>query len=194
VGSTPYKDACLQGAYSLLNIGNYPNTNGLIPNDSLSSYYIGAGVTFEVFTNSNYGGTYDVINGNTINWADNQFSLPASGSLASQFGYNVGNDAASSFKVIPNCITPASGQCSFFTDAGDSNFCVTLNIGDYANSTGIGLPNDWISSALCGPNTYAALYQNDNFNSYMYTVGVNSGTDFALPAGVNDQTSSIIVY
>ena len=38
---------------------------------------------------------------------------------------------------------PSPNEVSFFTDAGFKGQCVVKNFGDYANSSAIGLPNDF---------------------------------------------------
>jgi hypothetical protein len=146
-----FKDAGFKGQCVVKEFGDFANSNAIgLPNDSISSVRVGTNAQAIVCKDNDFKGdcillTKDVsfLNGN-----------------------RVGNDQVSSAKVQPlgtaQCL-PGSRQVSFFTNADFLGDCVVKDIGDYANSNAIGLPNDSISSVRVGTNAQAIVCKDNDF-------------------------------
>ncbi len=174
-----YENSNYGGSCKTFSIGDYANPSAMgFANDSASSIRVGSNVKATLCRDDNYaGGCEDFtgddsdLNGNSI--GDNQVS-----SLRVQ--------ARSSGSCEPN-----ADQVGLFVDTNYGGQCVVKGIGDYANPSAIGLPNDAISSVKIGSNVIATLCKNDNFNDCMNfdRTDANIGDD---PIGDN-QVSSVKV-
>lgn len=63
----------------------------------------------------------------------------------------------------PQCSYNAD-QVVFYTDINYGGQCVTRNVGEYSNSSSIGLPNDSISSLKIGSNVRAVLCRDNDYS------------------------------
>ncbi len=146
-----YKDAGFKGQCVVKGFGDYPNSNAIgLPNDSISSLRVGP-------------------NTQVILCKDNDFRgdcIRVDSDVSFLNGPRVGNDQVSSLKIQPvgmNQCVPGPAQVSFFTNADFLGECVVKDIGDYASSGAIGLPNDSISSIRVGANVQALICKDNNF-------------------------------
>lgn len=146
-----FTHANYRGACAIRAIGDYPSSDAIgLPNDSISSIRVGSDAQVVLCKHDNFQGDCIRRDSDVSFLKDRQ----------------VGNDAVSSAKVqlrgFGECI-PGDDQASFFTNANFLGDCVVKTIGDYANSSAIGLPNDSISSVRLGQNTQVILCTDNAF-------------------------------
>jgi hypothetical protein len=146
-----YKDAGFKGSCVVKGVGNYPNANTIgLPNDSISSVRVGANAQTVVCKDNDFKGDCILLSSD-VNFLNNN---------------RVGNDQVSSVRVQPlgfNQCVPAANQVSFFTNADFLGECVVKNIGNYASSGAIGLPNDSISSIRVGADAQTVVCRDNDF-------------------------------
>jgi len=91
-----------------------------------------------------------------------------------QFAWNGGRAVANAWVIVPDSSPPPTStpppdcnpnadQIALFVDLNYGGQCVVKGIGDYANPSAIGLPNDSISSVKVGGNVEAILCEHDDF-------------------------------
>ncbi|HTN78316.1 MAG TPA: hypothetical protein VMK16_01485 [Acidimicrobiales bacterium] len=87
---------------------------------------------------------------------------------------------------------PGADQAAFFVDANFQGACVVKNVGNFANSGSIGLPNDSISSLEMGANVQVIVCKDDDFGGdcILLTHDVGFLNDHRVG---NDQVSSLRV-
>ena len=67
--------------------------------------------------------------------------------------------------LLPDsCANPGPGQVSLYQDANYQGSCSIRGIGQYSNSSNLGVPNDSVSSIRLGPGVAALLCQDANFS------------------------------
>ena len=194
-----YEHAPYFGRCKVLLPGFYPGSaNFGIPNDSMSSIKIGAGVRVRLFEHSVYGGAYTVVTsdesylGNIISWNDVVSSMRVE--LADRSRY---------------CSDVREGEMALFVDANYNplNDCVVLPVKTwnglprtYSNPAAMGIRNDSISSIK---------YRSDfNRTGFFWDVNLNNNSAacytayphqdipslpsrYGIIIGPNDQISSI---
>ena len=146
-----FTDAGFRGQCVVKDFGDFPSSGTIgLPNNSISSVRVGANAQVIVCKDNNFKGDCILLS-RDVSFLNND---------------RVGNDQVSSAKVQPlgtaQCI-PGSRQVSFFTNADFLGDCVVKDIGDFANSGAIGLPNDSISSVRVGPNAQAIVCKDNDF-------------------------------
>jgi hypothetical protein len=87
---------------------------------------------------------------------------------------------------------PSANQVALFMDINFSGQCVVKGVGDYANPSAIGLPNDSISSVRLGSNAQAVLCHDDNYGGGC-EIFTSDDSDLRNNSIGNDQVSSIRV-
>lgn len=92
----------------------------------------------------------------------------------------------------PNYCVPDNQQVALFVDSGYGGACVVKAVGNYANPTAIGLPNDSISSLKVGSNVQAQLCQNNNLEGNCKIFATDTPNLEGGAVG-NDQVSSLRV-
>ncbi len=146
-----YKDAGFKGSCVVKGIGDYASSGAIgLPNDSISSVRVGANAQVVVCKDNDFKGDCILLKSD-VSFLNNN---------------RVGNDQVSSVKVQPlgfNQCVPGASQVSFFTNADFLGDCVVKNVGDYASSGAIGLPNDSISSVRVGANAQTVVCKDNNF-------------------------------
>lgn len=169
-----------------------------IPNDSLSSFKVGANVTLTVCTDWDYDTTSGLHLNNycyTYGPGSQMSSLPVNGTF-NDCTPSVGlcNDWASSIKVVSTSLhcdqPPPADQCAFYTDWHYGNECSWLPVGDYKAAGSPGLHDNWISSMRCGANVKADLFADPGYGGTSW-LGRTDGYEFTN--GENDTISSIHV-
>lgn len=146
-----YTNADFLGLCVVKDIGDYANAGAIgLPNDSISSVRVGA-------------------NAQVVLCKDNDFNgdcIELQQSVSFLNGDRVGNDQTSSLRVqargTSECV-PGRHQASFFTNADFLGQCVVRNIGNYASSGAIGLPNDSISAVRIGADTQVVVCKDNDF-------------------------------
>jgi hypothetical protein len=173
-----FQDAGFKGRCVVKEFGDYANSNTIgLPNDSISSVRVGGNAQVIVCKDNDFKGDCILLNKDVSFLNDRR----------------VGNDQVSSAKVQPlgmaQCV-PGNRQVSFFTNADFLGDCVVKDIGDYANSNAIGLPNDSISSVRVGSNAQAIVCKDNDFKGDC--ILLTSDLSFLNNDRVgNDQISSV---
>lgn len=189
-----YVDGNFGGACAALNVGFYPNSGtgyggfGL-PNDSISSFKVGANVYLRVFSDGGYGGDWG-------GWPSGNWGV-----------ITAFNDEVSSIRVQDNsrsetCDDLRPEEFALFRDANYANDCVVLQyFTNYPTPATMGIANDSISAVLGGPEIAApcppnssgiwsvSLWQNSWYGGSGFSIG--SGTNVSYLSSFNDQASSI---
>jgi len=147
-----FTDAGFRGQCVVKDFGDFASSGAIgLPNDSISSVRVGPNAQVIVCKDNNFKGDCILLS-KDVNFLN---------------GPRVGNDQVSSAKVQPlgtaQCI-PGNRQVSFFTNADFLGDCVVKDIGDFASSNAIGLPNDSISSVRVGPDAQAIVCKDNDFN------------------------------
>jgi hypothetical protein len=192
-----YEHDSYRGTCRILLPGFYPSSSNIgIPNDSMSSIRIGAGVRARLFEHTGYKGAYWVITGHVSY-------------LGSIFLWN---DLASSMRVeladrAQNCRDVRDGEMALFVDSWYMGDCVVLPVQTwfgyaitYPNASAMGIGNDSISSLM-----YRSQFSAEGFFWHVNRDYVNGACYKALPnqdigdlprnygaiIGPHDQISSI---
>jgi hypothetical protein len=177
-----------------------------LDNDQLSSFLLGNNTELTICDDSSFEGYCDTYR------RDDAYAL--NGSVytcleGSPWGDgcwgHVCNDWTSSLRVVnyrysPSasgsltnyyCLFPSDYQCTVFTGTRDGvGQCRALGIASYPSASEAGLPNDSISSILCGAHAQAYIYQDINYGGTVFS----SPYINALSLGSADnRTSSIVV-
>lgn len=106
---------------------------------------------------------------------------------------------AADSQFIPCNSPPAVFEITVWANGNFTGACRTLQIGNFANATQIGLANDSVSSLRVGAAVRAILWEHDNFSGRpaVYEAESNHGASFpgnaGLGRGVDNHTSSIQV-
>lgn len=146
-----FTDANYRGACVMKTIGDYPSSGEIgLPNDSISSIRVGSNAQVVLCKDNNFQGDCIRRDSDVSFLNDRQ----------------VGNDAVSSAKVqlrgFGDCM-PGNDEVSFYTNANFLGDCIVKTLGEYANSSAIGLLNDSISSVRLGANTQVILCTDDGY-------------------------------
>jgi hypothetical protein len=194
-----YEHAPYFGRCKVLLPGFYPHsTNFGIPNDSMSSIKIGAGVRARLFEHAEYGGAFMPITSD-VSYLGNIFSW---------------NDVVSSMRVeladrSQYCTDVKEGEMALFVDANYSswNDCVVLPLKTwsgsgrtYNNPAEMGIRNDSISSVMYRSDfNRTGFFWDVNLNHnnaacytpYPYQYIPSLPSRYGQIIGPNDQISSI---
>ena len=183
----------------------WPNLGaGTFPNDTLSSWLLGDHTELVICKDANFGvGCQAARRDDTYGIANSQESMPVTYCGAS--GQPLCNDMASSLRVSSYevqvvsgtygankyCMQPSATTCAFFTDSTrQTGMCVALPMGNRPNSGSFGLPDNTISSILCGTSVKAYIYDGTNYGGSSYS---SPYTDIGNMGTANDKTSSLKV-
>jgi hypothetical protein len=144
-------DANFSGGCVVRGTGSYPTSESIgLPNDSISSFKLGATAQVIACRDNNYGGNCQLFTND----------------IAYLGGQPIGNDTISSVKIQPrgaqDC-KPGPQQVGFFMHDNFLSPCSLRNIGSYPNAATLGLPNDSLSSVLIGQGAQVILCVDDNF-------------------------------
>lgn len=145
-----YKGACV-----IRGIGRYSNSKGIgIGNDKISSIKIGPGTQVRLCKDNNLKGGCKTYTKST----------------ASLGGMNDKTSSALIEKILPTknssvSCKPNANQVAVFEHVDYKGACSVLGVGNYKNSSQIGVANDTISSVLVGRNVAIVGYKNTNFSS-----------------------------
>ena len=146
-----FTNADFLGDCVVKDIGDYANSNAIgLPNDSISSVRVGSNAQAIVCKDNDFKGDCILLT-KDVSFLNND---------------RVGNDQISSVKVQPlgtSACPPGNNQVSFFTDADFLGACVVKDIGVYASSGAIGLPNHSISSLRVGGGAQAIVCKDNDF-------------------------------
>lgn len=133
-----------------LGLGDYqfPERTGL-PNDSVSSILVGDGSRVLVCRERAFGGACAYFEG----------------PIAELGATSIGNDMLSSLRVErrPDSCIPGPNQIALYSQAAFIGDCSVLGIGDYLDSSEIGIGNDSVSSVRLGSGVQAMLCRHDGF-------------------------------
>jgi hypothetical protein len=144
-----------RGACVVRNIGRYSNSQGIgIGNDKISSIKVGPSTQLKLCKDNNF-------KGGCSTWTK---------STASLGWWNDKTSSAIIEKILPKKDTsvqcrPNDNQVAVFEHVDYKGACSVLGVGNYNNSSQIGVANDTISSVLVGRNVAIVGYKNTNFRS-----------------------------
>jgi len=145
-----YKGACV-----IRGVGRYENSNGIgIGNDKISSVKVGSGTQVRLCRDNGFRGGCELY----------------TKSAPSLKGMNDKTSSAIIEKVVPtkstaaNC-RPNANQVAVFEHSEYKGACAVLGVGNYKNSSEIGVANDTITSVLVGSNVAMVGYKNTNYGS-----------------------------
>jgi len=178
--------------------------SGTFPNDALSSWLLGDHTELFICRHANFGtGCQAARRDDTYGIAQSQEWMPKT--YCGENNQPLCNDMASSIRVsqyevkVVNgsyggnnyCLQPESNTCAFFTEsARETGHCVALPLGNRSGPGNFGLPQDTISSILCGTSVKAYIYEHVNFGGSMYA---SPYIDIGYLGTANDKTSSLKV-
>jgi hypothetical protein len=143
------------GACTVRQLGRYSNSKGIgIGNDKISSIKVGPHTQVKLCRDNNFKGGCITYTKNT----------PSIGKM---------NDKTSSAiieKVLPKKNTsvsckPNADQVAVYEHVDYKGACAVLGVGNYKNSSEIGIANDTISSVLVGKNVAIVGYNHTGFRS-----------------------------
>ena len=160
-----------------------------IPNDTLSSFVLGNQTDLYLCSDGDFGGyCHDFVRDDATG-QDDSFNYMASATCDPNLAPC--DNWTSSLRVshLPReCGSPAMGTCAFFVDSSFGGSCVVLPVGEYPNQGWFGLPNDSISSILCGASTSVAVYDQSQYLVSLGTYSYQPNMGYA-----NDRVSSFRV-
>lgn len=145
-----YRGACI-----VRNIGRYSNSKGIgIGNDKISSIKMGSRTQVNLCNDNDFKGGCKTYTKST----------------ASLGGMNDKTSSAIIEKMLPTKNTtvsckPNANQVAVFEHVYYKGACAVLGVGNYKNSSAIGVANDTISSVLVGNNVAIVGYKHTNFGS-----------------------------
>ena len=158
-------DAAYAGKCAKLKIGAYPNAAAIkMPDDSITSFKVGAAVRVVLFRDKDYNGM--------------SAAYPAD--INNLYYEPIGNDTVSSIRVEMKPTTgcnPRPNEIAVFEDEGFQGQCIIHNAGNFRDAVAIGLPDDFISSVKVGNLLRVVFYRNEDFTGIS---GVYNANDEAL--------------
>ena len=163
---TIYEHASYGGRSRDLPVGSYDLAQIGLPNDSLSSLRVPAGLKVTLFQDAGF-------QGNSVTYTE---SSPSVGSF---------NDKTSSIVVQT---APTAPMVDVYEHADYRGMRKQLGVGRY-NLAQMGLPNDCVSSLRVGRGLKVTLYQDAGFQGQ----SVSYLSDTSYVGSFNDKTSSIVV-
>ena len=135
-----------------LKIGAYPKATAFkMPDDSITSFKVGAAVRIVLFRDKDYGG----------------FSAAYLNDIPNLYYEPIANDTVSSIRVEMKPTTgcnPRPNEIAVFEDESYGGQCILHNVGNFSNALEIGLPDEFISSVKVGNLLRLVLYREPNFN------------------------------
>lgn len=165
------------GPCSVRGIGDYPTADAIgIANDSMSSVIVGSGAQVALCVDTNYGN-------------DCQKFTTNDGHLGND---RIGNDRVSSARVQSlgtlDC-PPGTNQAAVYMHADFLAPCTVKGVGDYANSTAIGLADNSISSIRVSSSVQVCGCDGENFTTQCESYPSSTG----YLGNFNDAISSMKV-
>jgi hypothetical protein len=165
------------GSCVVRSIGDYPGSEAIgLPNDSISSIRVGAGVQAVICTDAAFKGDCVLLT------SDTKFLQ----------GDRVGNDQVTSAKIqrrgAEEC-APSNNQVSLFMHADFLAPCVVKGAGSFSDSAAIGLDDKSISSIRVGTGAQACLCSSEKWEGDCKAFTAST----AFLSEVNDWTSSLRV-
>lgn len=125
------------------------------PSADSYSMEIPSGWSVKTWREDNRGGEERCWSGSVNNLQDHGWHLAIQS--IEVFGSNVCSPP-------PPACSLGADQAALFLDANYGGQCVVKDVGEYANPSAIGLPNDAISSLKVGSNVRAVLCKDDNYD------------------------------
>ncbi len=173
-----FRDSNFAGPCVVKSRGDYPLPDAMgLRGDSISSLRVGANAQ-------------GVLCRDTYLLGDCQAFVA---DVASLSGMRVGNDVASSLRVMArgelDC-SPANGQVAFYQHQDFLKPCVVRGFGDYASAASLGVAEDSVSSVRLGAGTQAVVCNDSNYSGRCIVLSGNAANLASTSIGTDSLSSA----
>jgi hypothetical protein len=172
-----YTGASFTGQCRIKGFGTYGNSGAIgLPDNSIRSIKVGSQVQATLYKDPNLQGQHKLF----------QFAIQ-----------NLGTDPilgnqVSSMKVDWRPCFPSASQVALYDGPNFTGRCVTKNVGQFADASAMGLPNNSVSSLKVGASVSATLYHHANFDGTHHTF-MHDVADLGQHPFGSDRASSLKV-